>query len=72
MTKLSVRSTSPADIDALLKLQAHVYPTIAPWRRDQLAHQLDLFPEGQLVATLDERIVGCASALVIAWDEWAD
>ncbi|MDP3826477.1 MAG: GNAT family N-acetyltransferase, partial [Polaromonas sp.] len=72
MTKLFVRSTSPADIDALLKLQAHVYPTIAPWRRDQLAHQLDLFPEGQLVATLDQRIVGCASALVIAWDEWAD
>ncbi|MDI1342122.1 GNAT family N-acetyltransferase [Polaromonas sp.] len=72
MTKLSVRPTSPADIDALLKLQAHVYPTIAPWRRDQLAHQLDLFPEGQLVATLDQRIVGCASSLVIAWDEWAD
>lgn len=72
MTKLSVGSTSPADIDALLKLQAHVYPTIAPWRRDQLAHQLDLFPEGQLVAILDQRIVGCASALVIARDEWAD
>ena len=72
MTKLVVRPTAPTDIDTLLRLQAHVYPTIAPWRRDQLAHQLQLFPEGQLVAVLDERIVGCASSLVIAWDEWAD
>ena len=56
----------------LLKLQERVYPTIAPWRRDQLARQLDVFPEGQLVAERDDRIVGCASSLVIVWDEWAD
>ena len=58
MTKLSVRSTSPADIDALLKLQAHVYPTIAPWRRDQLAHHPDYDPTRkpalQLAANLNE------------------
>lgn len=72
MPKLIVRRTTPGDIDALLRLQASVYPSIAPWRRDQIAHQLEVFPEGQLVAAMDERIVGCASSLVIAWDEWAD
>lgn len=72
MPKLMVRRTTPSDIDALLRLQASVYPSIAPWRRDQIAHQLEVFPEGQLVAAMDERIVGCASSLVIAWDEWAD
>jgi GNAT superfamily N-acetyltransferase len=72
MTKVIVRATKPGDVDALLKLQELVYPTIAPWRRDQLARQLSVFPEGQLVAELDDRIVGCASSLVIVWDEWAD
>jgi GNAT superfamily N-acetyltransferase len=72
MTEVLVRATKPGDVDALLKLQELVYPTIAPWRRDQLARQLSVFPEGQLVAELDDRIVGCASSLVIVWDEWAD
>jgi GNAT superfamily N-acetyltransferase len=72
MNKVIVRTTKPGDVDALLKLQERVYPTIAPWRRDQLARQLEVFPEGQLVAELDQQIVGCASSLVILWDEWAD
>ncbi|MBX3587680.1 MAG: GNAT family N-acetyltransferase [Ramlibacter sp.] len=72
MAKLIVRPTASADIAPLLRLQAHVYPSIAPWKQDQLAHQIELFPEGQLVAELDGRIVGCASSLVILWDEWAD
>lgn len=72
MTKLLVRPTSSSDIDALLQLQAHVYPTIEPWKRDQLVHQLEIFPEGQLVAVLGSRLVGCASSLVVLWDEWAD
>ncbi|MBX3611459.1 MAG: GNAT family N-acetyltransferase [Hydrogenophaga sp.] len=72
MAKLIVRPTASADIDALLRLQAQVYPSIAPWKRDQLAHQLELFPQGQLVAELDGRLVGCASSLVILWDEWAE
>jgi len=72
MTKLTIRATTPTDMDALLQLQERVYPSIAPWRRDQLAHQLKIFPEGQLVAEKNGAIVGCASSLVILWDEWAD
>lgn len=72
MSNLIVRATKSGDMDALLQLQERVYPTIAPWRRDQLARQLEIFPEGQLVAEIDQQIVGCASSLVILWDEWAD
>lgn len=72
MPDISTRSTKLGDIDALLNLQALVYPSIAPWRRDQLAQQLEVFPQGQLVALKDDEIVGCASSLVILWDEWAD
>ncbi|MFT7116109.1 MAG: GNAT superfamily N-acetyltransferase [Rhodoferax sp.] len=72
MTMILVRPTTRTDINALLKLQADVYPTITPWRRDHLVHQLEVFPEGQLVAVMNDHIVGCASSLVILWDEWAD
>lgn len=72
MQKLVVRQTVSSDIDALLELQHHVYPTIPPWKGDQLRHQLNVFPEGQLVAQLGDRIVGAASSLVILWDEWAE
>lgn len=72
MSKLRIRTTELADIDPLLKLQKDVYPTITPWHRDQLVHQLEVFPQGQLAAELNGRVVGCASSLVILWDEWAD
>ncbi|MEO7105177.1 MAG: GNAT family N-acetyltransferase [Rhodoferax sp.] len=69
---MHTRSTTIKDIDTLLRLQEAVYPTIAPWRREELVQQLRVFPEGQLVAIVDDQIVGCASSLVILWDEWAD
>lgn len=72
MSKLRIRATELADIDPLLKLQKDVYPSIEPWERDHLVQQLEVFPQGQLVAELNGRVVGCASSLVIFWDEWAD
>ena len=72
MPKLNVRNTRLEDIDALVRLQGEVYPHIAAWDRDRVAHQIELFPEGQFVAFYDNRLVGCASSLVILWDEWAE
>lgn len=72
MPKLIIRQTRPEDIDALVRLQREVYPNIAAWHRDRVVQQIEMFPQGQLVAYYDNRLVGCASALVIRWDEWAD
>jgi GNAT superfamily N-acetyltransferase len=72
MSKLIVRNTTPKDIDALVRLQREVYPLIAAWQNDRVAHQIELFPEGQFVAFYDDRLVGCASSLVIQWDEWSE
>ncbi len=72
MTQLVVRPTSPDDVEPLLALQAHVYPDIPAWKRDSVLHQIERFAPGQMTAVLNGRIVGCASALVIAWDEWSD
>ncbi|MFN7154827.1 MAG: GNAT family N-acetyltransferase [Acidovorax sp.] len=72
MDDLLIRTTLHSDIDELLKLQERVYPAIDPWRRDHLEEQLNMFPEGQLMAEIDGRVVGCASSLVILWNEWSD
>lgn len=72
MPKLTIRNTRLEDIDALVRLQREVYPDIAAWHRDRVVHQIEVFPEGQLVAFYGDQLVGCASSLVILWDEWAD
>ncbi len=71
-TPIIVRPTTISDVPALLALQKRVYPTIAPWKSEQLVRQLTMFPQGQLVAVRGEQLLGCASSLVILWDEWAD
>ena len=68
--KVIVRPTQHADVIPLIEMQKRVYPQIPPWREDLLHHQLDVFPQGQLVATIDDQLVGAASSLVITWDEW--
>jgi hypothetical protein len=72
MSKLIVRTTTTQDIDALVRLQREVYPRIPSWQHDRVAHQIELFPEGQFVAFYGDRLVGCASSLVIKWDEWSE
>lgn len=70
-SRLAVRHTGAGDIPALIELQRRTYPTIAPWTSDKLESQLAIFPQGQVVAELDGRLVGAASSLVVLWDEWA-
>lgn len=72
MPTLNVRNTRLEDIDALVRLQTLVYPSIDAWDCDRVAHQIEVFPEGQFVAFYGNRLVGCASSLVILWDEWAE
>lgn len=67
-----VRNTRVEDIPALIALQARVYPTIPPWSQRKLREQLEVFPQGQIVVETDDGIVGCASALIVLWDDWAE
>lgn len=68
--KVIVRHTCIADIKPLIELQKRVYPNIPAWREDMMLHQLEIFPQGQIVAELDGQLVGAASSLVVLWDEW--
>jgi len=69
-----VRQMTAADIPSVIELQVRAFPGQSPWRPDQLAHHLEIFPEGQLVATSEtsERVLGSASSLLIDWDDYAE
>lgn len=68
--RVFTRHTAFSDIEPLIALQRRVYPNIPAWRADLLRHQLEVFPQGQIVAELKGELVGAASALVVAWDDW--
>lgn len=70
MRDLQVRQTGHDDVDALIDLQRRIYPDIAPWSPQTMHHQLEQFPEGQVVALVNDKVVGCASSIVINWNNW--
>ncbi len=72
-TLCRVRPTTEADIPAIIDLQRRVFPKMPPWTEKQLRSHLDLFPEGQAVATApDGSIIGSSSSLIIVWDAFDD
>lgn len=73
MSQIKIRHTRPEDIEPLIALQKKSYPPeMASWSKVKFEHQLEVFPQGQIVAELDGRLVGCASSLIVLWDDWCD
>ncbi|MGD0733020.1 MAG: GNAT family N-acetyltransferase [Terracidiphilus sp.] len=68
-----VRPMTSDDIPAVIDLQVRAFPGQPPWRPEQLAHHLEIFPEGQLVVSDPTGFVlGSASSLLIDWDDYAE
>jgi GNAT superfamily N-acetyltransferase len=67
-----VRRTRLGDYDAIRALTLHVYPGAVPWRQDQIASHLEIFPQGQFVAVErgTSRVVGMAASLIVYWDDY--
>jgi ribosomal protein S18 acetylase RimI-like enzyme len=68
--RVIVRQTRREDVRALIELQKRTYTTIAPWSEAKFNHQLEVFPQGQVVAELNGRLVGASSSLIVLWDAW--
>src|SRR5579863_8851905 len=68
-----VRGMTLDDIPAVIELQVRAFPGLPPWRAEQLANHLAVFPEGQLVACDSTGcVLGSASSLLIDWDDYAE
>ncbi|HEX9636651.1 MAG TPA: GNAT family N-acetyltransferase, partial [Acidobacteriota bacterium] len=70
--KIVVRSMEAEDFSPIRELTRKVYPASVPWKDEQLASQLQVFPEGQLTAVESDtqHVVGLALSLIIRWDDY--
>ncbi len=69
---VKVRRARLDDIPALYACQAAAYANYGPGGlcdERQLQMQVEAFPEGQLIATIDNKVVGYAMALIVHLDE---
>lgn len=66
-----VRQMEPRDFAAIIEMTTAIYPGSPAWSPAQLASHREVFPEGQLVAELDGRVVGMAASLIVLWDDYS-
>jgi GNAT superfamily N-acetyltransferase len=69
---VETRNTRREDFPEIIALSRKVYPQSKPWRDDQLASHLRIFPEGQFVAVekATGQVLGMAASLIILWDDY--
>ncbi len=63
--KIKVRPLTIDDFDRLVELQLNCFPGMVPWKREQVASQLEIFPEGQICVEYESKIVASSSSLVL-------
>jgi GNAT superfamily N-acetyltransferase len=71
--EIVVCSTQTGHFPEIIDISRQVYTGSAPWREDQLASHLRMFPEGQFVAVEEStgRVVGMAASLIVLWDDYS-
>lgn len=67
---VEVRQTAPADFPAIVAMSERIYGAGAAWKAELLASHLEVFPEGQFVATVDGTVAGMAASLIVLWDDY--
>ena len=67
---VTVRRMETRDFPGIAGMCGAIYPGSPSWTSAQLASHLEVFPEGQLVAEVDGRIVGMAASLIVLWDDY--
>jgi predicted amidohydrolase/GNAT superfamily N-acetyltransferase len=67
--KISIRPADRDDVPALIKLNKKAFPSMAEenvvWSERQLNQHLRTFPEGQMVAECDGKVVGATASLIV-------
>ena len=67
-----VRPIRLEDFEQLVELQLKCFPGMKPWAREQIASQLQLFPEGQICIEYQDKIVASSSSLILDFAMYAD
>src|SRR5687768_713878 len=69
---IHLRNTEARDFDRIIAMQQACFPGMKPWRKEQLASHLELFPEGQFVVEVNGKVVGSASSLILDFDAYEE
>lgn len=67
---IRVRPIVIEDYDKLIEMQRACFPGMETWGRDQIASQVEVFPEGQLCIDYDGEIVASSTSLVVDFDHY--
>jgi predicted amidohydrolase/ribosomal protein S18 acetylase RimI-like enzyme len=70
--KIVVRNTRIEDINNIMALWNRCFTNMEPWKREQLASHIRIFPEGQFCVEYEGKIVGSCSSLIVNFDEYND
>src|SRR5690606_17138446 len=67
INKLEVRNLVMKDYLELRNSMVEAYSGIedAPWKQSEIRKLLSLFPDGQLVVLVDDKVVGCALSIIV-------
>ncbi len=69
INKVAIRNLQMSDYDQLSQSFKRVYADADVfWTKDQIAKLLKIFPEGQIVVEVDDKIVGCAFSIIVDYD----
>lgn len=71
---IEVRTLTIEDYQTLKESMIQAYASLGGqyWKEEALQRLIEKFPEGQIVATLDGKVVGCALSLIVNYDRFGD
>ena len=70
--RVEVRPLAVEDFQALVEMQLACFPRMKPWKLEQIESQLRVFPEGQIVVTVDGQLAGSSASLIVSFDLYSD
>ena len=70
ISKIQVRPLQIEDYSQLAQSFRRVYADGSDvfWTKEQIVTLLRIFPEGQVVTVVDDKIVGCALSIIVDYD----
>ena len=71
INKVQIRNLQIEDFDQLALSFTRVYSDGSDvfWTHKQIEKLIRIFPEGQIVTVVDEKIVGCALSIIVNYDD---
>lgn len=71
INKVEIRNLQIGDYNQLSQSFKRVYSDGSDvfWTREQIEKLLDIFPDGQIVAVVDDKIIGCALSIIVDYDK---